>query len=92
MKSDGNRTGGTTHEYQRRHPPPRFVKTRNSSSKKQTAREVIAANVQTLIEQLEQGQSESLMAYLRAMGRFHNYSFGNIFGDCAAEVGRDPRC
>src|SRR6202142_518055 len=45
---------------------------------KQTAKEVIAANVQALIEQLEQGHSEALTAYLTAMGRFHNYSFGNI--------------
>ena len=45
---------------------------------KQTAKEVIAANVQALIEQLEQGHSEGLTAYLTAMGRFHNYSFGNI--------------
>jgi hypothetical protein len=45
---------------------------------KQTAKEVIAANVQALIDQLEQGHSEGLTAYLTAMGRFHNYSFGNI--------------
>jgi len=45
---------------------------------KQTAKEVIAANVQALIKQLEQGHSEGLTAYLVAMGRFHNYSFGNI--------------
>jgi antirestriction protein ArdC len=45
---------------------------------KQTAKEVIAANVQSLIEQLEQGHSEGLTAYLTAMGKFHNYSFGNI--------------
>jgi hypothetical protein len=44
----------------------------------QTAKEVIAANVQLLIEQLEAGHSEGLTAYLTAMGRFHNYSFGNI--------------
>jgi len=31
-----------------------------------------------LIEQLEAGHSEGLTAYLTAMGRFHNYSFGNI--------------
>ncbi len=47
-------------------------------SKAQTAKEVIAANVKLLIEQLEAGHSESLTAYLTAMGRFHNYSFGNI--------------
>ena len=45
---------------------------------RQTAKEVIAANVQHLIEQLERGQSDALTAYLTAMSRFHNYSFGNI--------------
>ena len=44
----------------------------------QTSKEVIAANVKALIEQLEEGHSEGLTAYLMAMGRFHNYSFGNI--------------
>ena len=44
----------------------------------QTAKEVIAANVQTLIQQLEAGHSDALTAYLNAMSRFHNYSFGNI--------------
>jgi hypothetical protein len=49
-----------------------------NKQQKQTAKEVIAVNVQALIEQLEQGHSEALTAYLTAMGRFHNYSFGNI--------------
>jgi hypothetical protein len=49
-----------------------------SASLAQTAKEVIAANVKLLIEQLEAGHSEGLTAYLTAMGRFHNYSFGNI--------------
>jgi hypothetical protein len=49
-----------------------------NTNKQQTAKEVIAANVQALIEQLEQGHSDALTAYLTAMGRFHNYSFGNI--------------
>src|SRR3979490_2877610 len=44
-----------------------------NKQEKQTAKEVIAANVQALIEQLEQGHSEALTAYLTAMGRFHNY-------------------
>jgi antirestriction protein ArdC len=44
----------------------------------QTSKEAIAANVKALIEQLEEGHSEGLTAYLMAMGRFHNYSFGNI--------------
>jgi hypothetical protein len=49
-----------------------------SSPKAQTAKEVIAANVKLLIEQLEAGHSEGLTAYLTAMGRFHSYSLGNI--------------
>ena len=49
-----------------------------STPKAQTAKEVIGANVKLLIEQLEAGHSEGLTAYLTAMGRFHNYSFGNI--------------
>jgi len=43
-----------------------------------TAKEIIDANVKCLIEQLEAGHSDALTAYLNAMGRFHNYSFGNI--------------
>ena len=54
------------------------ISTLPSNPKAQTAKEVIAANVQLLIEQLEAGHSEGLTAYLTAMGRFHNYSFGNI--------------
>ena len=52
----------------------------HSSDRQQprTAKEVIAANVQSLIEQLEAGHSDALTAYLNAMSRFHNYSFGNI--------------
>ena len=49
-----------------------------STPKPQTSKEVIAANVQLLVEQLEVGHSEGLTAYLTAMGRFHSYSFGNI--------------
>ena len=54
--------------------------TSNNTDKQQpkTAKEVIAANVQSLIEQLEAGHSDALTAYLSAMSRFHNYSFGNI--------------
>ncbi len=45
---------------------------------RQTAKDIIAANVKSLIEQLEAGHSHALTAYLDAMSRFHNYSFGNI--------------
>ena len=52
--------------------------TTSNNSQPKTAKEVIAANVQNLIEQLEAGHSDALTAYLNAMSRFHNYSFGNI--------------
>ena len=43
-----------------------------------TAKEVIAAHVKALIEQLQAGHSDALTTYLNAMSRFHNYSLGNI--------------
>jgi N-terminal domain of anti-restriction factor ArdC len=43
-----------------------------------SAKELITANIQSLIEQLEAGHSDALTAYLDAMSHFHNYSFGNI--------------
>jgi hypothetical protein len=52
--------------------------TTSSNNQPKTAKEVIAANVQSLIEQLEAGHSDALTAYLNAMSRFHNYSLGNI--------------
>jgi antirestriction protein ArdC len=51
---------------------------RSEEPKRQTAKEAIAANIQSLVEQLEAGHSEALTAHLNAMSRFHNYSFGNI--------------
>ena len=39
---------------------------------------LIRENVDFLIEQLEEGRSDALTAYLTAMSHFHNYSFGNI--------------
>ena len=75
-KASATAQGGSTHEHHRRRRQPAHRK--HQQAQKQTAKEVIAANVQALIEQLEQGHSEALTAYLTAMGRFHNYSFGNI--------------
>jgi hypothetical protein len=43
-----------------------------------TAQQLARENVQYLIEQLEEGHSETLTAYLNAMVHFRNYSFGNI--------------
>ena len=45
---------------------------------RQPAKDIIAANVKSLREQQEAGHSDALTAYLDAMSRFHNYSFGNI--------------
>jgi hypothetical protein len=39
---------------------------------------IIKQAVDFLIGQVEAGKSETLAAYLTAMARFHNYSFGNI--------------
>ena len=39
---------------------------------------LIKQAVDFLIEQLKQGKSEMLTAYLNAMAQFHSYSFGNI--------------
>ena len=51
----------------------------NRGSKEKTAtQQLIKQNVDSLIQQLEAGRSDALTAYLTAMGRFHNYSFGNI--------------
>jgi hypothetical protein len=45
---------------------------------RRTFKDIIAENVKSLIEQLEAGRSDALTAYLDAMSRFYNYSFGNI--------------
>jgi len=51
----------------------------NRGSKEKTAtQQLIQQNVDLLIQQLEAGRSDALTAYLTAMSRFHNYSFGNI--------------
>jgi hypothetical protein len=48
------------------------------SKKPLTKQELITANINLLIEQLDAGQSDALTNYLTAMSRFHNYSFGNV--------------
>ncbi len=42
------------------------------------AQQLIKQAVDFLIEQLKQGKSKTLTAYLAAMARFHSYSFSNI--------------
>ena len=72
---------GSTHEHQRPHHPNVTPSTLNPKQpqQRQTAKEIIAANVKELIAaKLEAGHSNALTAYLDAMSRFHNYSFGNV--------------
>jgi hypothetical protein len=50
----------------------------STKSQQPTAKELIVANIQALMQQLEQGHSEAFTEYLEAMSRFYRYSFGNI--------------
>jgi hypothetical protein len=54
------------------------IDSQRKSNNRNQRQELIAANVKSLIEQLEAGHSDALTAYLDAMSRFHNYGFGNI--------------
>jgi hypothetical protein len=71
MKCKSQSKGADTMKHTSTSPTP----IRSEEPKRQTAMEVIAANIQSLIEQLEGGHSEALTAYLKAMSHFHNYSF-----------------
>lgn len=46
--------------------------------KAEQAKKLAEEGLANLSTALQQGKSESLTAYLAAMGRFHNYSFGNV--------------
>ncbi len=46
--------------------------------KAEQAKQLADEGLTKLAEALQQGQSETLTAYLAAMGRFHQYSFGNV--------------
>jgi hypothetical protein len=56
---------------------PSFVASLRADGRPST-QAVIAANIQHLITQLEQGHSEVLTQYLTTMARFHKYSFDNV--------------
>ena len=49
-----------------------------TTERENPAQQLIKRAVDFLLKQLEEGKSEALTAYLSAMARFHNYSFGNI--------------
>ena len=55
-----------------------FTQNLKQQQQRQTAKEMIAENMKSLIEQLEAGHSDALTAYLNAMSRFRSYSFGNV--------------
>jgi N-terminal domain of anti-restriction factor ArdC len=74
MKCKSQSKGADTMKHTATDPTP----IRSEEPRGQTAKEAIATNIQSLIEQLEAGHSEALIAYLNAMSHFHNYSFGNI--------------
>ena len=46
--------------------------------KAEEAKKLADAALANLTQALEQGKSDALTAYLAAMGRFHDYSFGNV--------------
>lgn len=52
--------------------------TSKGKSNTSTAQELIASSINTLVQALEAGHSNVLSSYLKAMGKFHTYSFGNI--------------
>jgi hypothetical protein len=66
-KNAAQRTERSASPYQQR-----------TSQKDNPTQLIIKQAVDFLIQQLEAGKSETLTAYLGAMARFHNYSFGNI--------------
>ena len=42
------------------------------------ARKVSEQGINQLVEAVEADKSQKLIDYLKAMGRFHNYSLGNV--------------
>src|SRR5260370_1443967 len=54
------------------------TQTPKQTQQRKTAQQMIAPNVKSMIEQLEEGQSDAITACLDAMSRVHNYSFGNV--------------
>jgi hypothetical protein len=46
-----------------------------TTQRENPTQQLIKQAVDYLLQQLEVGKSETLTAYLAAMGRFHNYSF-----------------
>jgi len=49
-----------------------------NTSKTEEVKQLIDQGLASLVENLEHGKSDQLMAYITAMARFHRYSFRNI--------------
>ena len=66
--------------------------TPSNKQQNQTAKEVIAANIQSLIEQLEQGALGGPHRLSHRDGQVSQLQLWQHSGDCTAKTGRDPRC
>ena len=79
--SSGNSNGSVINAPHRKNAALRTSESpyqQRTAQRENPAQQLIKQAVDFLIEQLESGKSETLTAYLAAMARFHQYSFGNI--------------
>jgi len=77
--SSNNRNGNAPHSKNAAHPyRSSSPYQQRTSPRDNPTQQAIKQAVDFLIEQLQQGKSEMLTAYLTAMAQFHSYSFGNI--------------
>ncbi len=60
--------------------------------KKDDAKQLADQAITALQEELKAGRSESLLKYLDAMSRFHNFSWNNCSADCSADAGGNLCC
>ena len=77
--SNGATSNATPHRKNAAQPTAAIRPIRDGTAQKDNPTQLIIKQaVDFLIRQVEDGKSETLAAYLTAMARFHNYSFGNI--------------
>ncbi len=56
----------------------RTRQTSGAASKVESAKEAITNAIDELVQQLESGKSENLIAYLNTLAKFHRYSYRNL--------------
>jgi hypothetical protein len=85
FNSNHNSNGNSGRSHTAPHSKNAALRTRSdspyqqrTSQKDNPTQQLIKQAVDFLIQQLEEGKSETLTAYLAAMARFHAYSFSNI--------------